>query len=131
MYMAKDRLEYDKKIIGENLRQCRIAGNFSVEEVRQYLQIGSLQAIYKWEEGRCYPQADNLLALMELYKVGWEELVYGKDKNTAKILTGFWYYIFSANDYIICWENQKIIIFLTKPQCQKFYNRVKKYCFSG
>ena len=68
--MAKNRLEYDKKIIGENLRRCRIAKHFTIEEVREYLQIGSQQAIYKWEEGRCYPQADNLLALMQCYEVG-------------------------------------------------------------
>ena len=49
--MIKDRLEYDKKVIGENLRELRVAKNISIEEVREYLQIGSQQAIYKWEEG--------------------------------------------------------------------------------
>ena len=37
--MIKDRLEYDKKVIGENLRELRVAKNISIEEVREYLQI--------------------------------------------------------------------------------------------
>ena len=58
------------KVIGSNLRKCREEKKFSVEEVKNYLRIGSVQAIYKWEEGKNYPQADNLLALMELYDAG-------------------------------------------------------------
>ena len=64
------RPEYDMKVIGSNLRKCREEKKFSVEEVKNYLRIGSVQAIYKWEEGKNYPQADNLLALMELYDAG-------------------------------------------------------------
>ena len=45
------RTEYDLKEIGRNLRTCRERKNLSVEEVRQYLCVGSAQAIYKWEEG--------------------------------------------------------------------------------
>ncbi len=41
------------------VHRCRQAKNLSVEQVREYLRLGSLQAIYKWEEGRGYPQTDN------------------------------------------------------------------------
>ena len=44
------RPEYDKKLIGRNLRRCRQAKNLSVEQVREYLCIGSIQAIYKRSE---------------------------------------------------------------------------------
>lgn len=61
------RPEYDMKLVGHNLRRLRRAKKLSVETVREYLCLGSVQAIYKYEKGKCYPQADTLLALMELY----------------------------------------------------------------
>jgi len=63
------RPEYNFRIIGKNLRRLRKARGFSVEEVRAYMQLGSVQAIYKWERGEGMPQADSLLALMQLYNV--------------------------------------------------------------
>lgn len=61
------RPEYNFKTIGSNLRKLRQANALSVEQVREYLQLGSVQAIYKWERGLGLPQADTLIALMVLY----------------------------------------------------------------
>lgn len=127
--MSKDRIEYDKKIIGENLREFRIAKNLSIEEVREYLQIGSQQAIYKWEEGRCYPQADNLLALMQLYEVGLEELVYRKGEYPMLTLTGFLRQVLPAGDYMVDWGNLVLIILVVKFRFWKFCERIKEYRF--
>ncbi len=63
----KYRPEYDLKIIGENLRRLREEKSLSVDEVREYLRLGSVQAVYKYEKGKSYPQADTMFALMELY----------------------------------------------------------------
>lgn len=82
----KYRPEYDKELIGKNLRRCRQAKGFSVEQVREYLRIGSIQAIYKWEEGKSYPQADTMFALMELYEIGIQDLLY-KEKKEIPIHT--------------------------------------------
>ena len=49
------RPEYDMKIIGRNLKRLREGKNLSVDEVRKYLQLGSVQAIYKYENGTNYP----------------------------------------------------------------------------
>ena len=65
--MAK-RPEYDLKATGENLKYYRKKMHLSVEQVRQFLCISSVQAIYKWEKGECFPLTDNFFALMELYK---------------------------------------------------------------
>jgi len=73
---VKHRPEYDKELIGKNLRRCRQAKNLSVEQVKEYLCIGSIQAIYKWEEGKSYPQTDTMFALMELYEIGLQDLLY-------------------------------------------------------
>lgn len=63
----RHRREYDIKLVGQNLRRLREANHFTVEEVRAYLQLGSVQAVYKYEAGRSYPPADAMFALMQLY----------------------------------------------------------------
>ena len=64
----KYRPEYDMKIIGENLKRLREAKSLSVKDVQEYLGFGSVQAIYKYENGKGYPQVDTMFALMELYE---------------------------------------------------------------
>ena len=71
------RREYDFHVIGNNLKKLRLMNNLTVEDVREYMQLGTVQAIYKWERGDCLPQADSLLALMELYKVNKIDRVTG------------------------------------------------------
>lgn len=71
----KYRTEYDLKVIGRNLRRLREREHLTVEQVREYLCLGSVQAVYKYEAGVGYPQADTMLALMELYKAGVDEIV--------------------------------------------------------
>ena len=61
------RPEYNMQVVGRNLRRLREQKNLSVEEVRDYLCLGSVQAVYKYETGRGYPQVDTMFALMELY----------------------------------------------------------------
>ena len=61
------RPEYDMKVMGRNLRRLREEKNLTVEDVREYLCLGSVQAVYKYETGRGYPQVDTMFALMELY----------------------------------------------------------------
>ena len=61
------RPEYDFKVIGNNLKNLRLANHLTVEDVRDYMQLGTVQAVYKWERGDGLPQADTLIALMQLY----------------------------------------------------------------
>ncbi len=69
------RTEYDLKVIGKNLKRLREKHHMTVEQLREYLCLGSVQAIYKYEAGVGYPQADTMLALMELYGVGVNDIV--------------------------------------------------------
>ena len=84
----KKRPEYNKKLIGENLRRYRQAKHLSVEQVRKYLRLGSVQAIYKWEEGTSYPQTDTMFALMELYDIGLSDLLYGERTEQVQVFHG-------------------------------------------
>ena len=63
------------ELVGYNLRRLREKKNLSVEDVREYLCLGSVQAIYKYEAGRNYPRSDVLLALLELYEADYRELI--------------------------------------------------------
>ena len=47
----RTRPEYDFKVIGKNLRKLRIRQHLTVEDVREYMQLGTVQAVYKWERG--------------------------------------------------------------------------------
>ena len=71
----RHRRVYDMKLIGSNLRRLRENRNLSVENVREYLGLGSVQAIYKYEVGKNFPQADILLALLELYDADFMDLI--------------------------------------------------------
>lgn len=50
------------------MRYLRRAKKLTVDEVRKYLCQASVQTLYKYEAGKCYPSADVLLALMQLYE---------------------------------------------------------------
>lgn len=67
--------EYSAEIVGRNLRSLRIRNGYSVENVKDYLGVGSVQAIYKYEKGKGFPSAEALLALMELYGAEVADLV--------------------------------------------------------
>ena len=93
------RTEYDMKVIGRNLRRLREKKRLSVDQVREYLCLGSVQAVYKYESGAGYPQADTLLALMELYNVGVNEIVrdYEEELCPSFDVLGRKFYVFYKN----------------------------------
>ena len=68
------RKEYSLKLLGRNLRRLRMVKGYTVDEIREYLCLGSSQAVYKYENGGRFPKADSLLALMELYEADAADL---------------------------------------------------------
>lgn len=70
-----ERPQFDMVASGQRMREIRKARNISVKQVMEYMGFESTQAVYKWESGKCYPQADNLLALAMLYHVNPMELL--------------------------------------------------------
>ena len=79
------RREYNFQTIGNNLKKLRLMNDMTVEDVREYMQLGTVQAIYKWERGDCLPQADSLLALMELYGVNRIDRITGVSEMLAPV----------------------------------------------
>lgn len=64
-----ERPYFDMVASGARMKKIREERNLSVRDVMEYMGFESTQAIYKWEAGKCYPQADNLIALAMLYNV--------------------------------------------------------------
>ena len=70
-----ERPQFDLIASGRRMREIRKARRITVKQVMEYMGFESTQAVYKWESGKCYPQADNLLALAKLYCVNPMELL--------------------------------------------------------
>ena len=70
-----ERPRFDIVASGERMKEIRKQRNISVKQVMEYMGFESTQAVYKWEAGKCYPQADNLVALAILYNVSPMELL--------------------------------------------------------
>lgn len=77
------RREYDIRMVGQNLRRLREAKNLTVEEVRAYLQLGSVQAVYKYAAGRSYLPTDAMFALMQLYQADLYDILCDCEKRPA------------------------------------------------
>lgn len=77
--MVMERPHFDIVASGERMRAIRKERHISVREVMEYMGFESTQAVYKWEAGKCFPQADNLVALAILYRVSPMELLVEED----------------------------------------------------
>ena len=75
------RQEYDMKKIGNNLKKLRLANGYTIEDIREFLCLGSVQAVYKYAYGTSYPPGDTLLALMQLYNADIYDII-GKEEDT-------------------------------------------------
>ena len=74
-----ERPHFDIVASGARMRAIRQERKISVEQVMEYMGFESTQAVYKWEAGKCFPQADNLIALAILYRVSPMELLIEED----------------------------------------------------
>ena len=81
-----ERPHYDLAASGARMRVIREQRNIPAKEVQQYMGFASVQSVYKWESGKCFPQADNLIALAKLYQVSPMDLLVeeGHDPSSAE-----------------------------------------------
>lgn len=70
----------NKKETGLKLRKIMDEKDFSVKDVQQYLELGSVQSVYHWLNGISMPTIDNLYALSELFQVPIDEMICGTRK---------------------------------------------------
>ena len=74
-----ERPHFDIVASGARMRAIRQERKISVKQVMEYKGFESTQAVYKWEAGKCFPQADNLIALAILYRVSPMEPLVEED----------------------------------------------------
>ena len=78
------RPEYDPKRTGQNLKRLRQQCGYTAEQVSEYIGIGTVQAIYKWERGECFPVLDNFFALAELYGADPSEILIRRETKESE-----------------------------------------------
>jgi len=71
--------------LAEQLKLQRKKSGLSQMHVAEKLNI-SRQSISKWENGRGYPDIDNLVLLSKVYEVSIDELLHENDKLREKIM---------------------------------------------
>ncbi len=71
--------------LNDNLKDARNRVGMSQELVAEQLGI-SRQAVTKWELGQSKPNAKNLQALAELYRVSPGELLLDKQRKTPNLI---------------------------------------------
>lgn len=74
---------FDLMASGMRMKAIRKQRHISVKQVMEYMGFESTQAVYKWESGKCFPQADNLVALAFLYNVSPSELLVEEVSETS------------------------------------------------
>ena len=78
-----ERPHFDIVASGARMKAIRQQRKISVKQVMEYMGFESTQAVYKWEAGKCFPQADNLIALAILYHVSPMELLVEEDRASS------------------------------------------------
>ena len=72
MYPTIDRYETGKRI--KNLMD---ANNYSVKDIKEYLNLACVQSVYHWLDGKSLPTVDNFYALSVLFNVSVDSIICG------------------------------------------------------
>lgn len=65
---------------GVNLRRIMDRRGITPKDIKEYLNLGSIQTVYNWCNGLNLPTVDNLYALSQLLQVPIDEIVCGNRK---------------------------------------------------
>lgn len=79
---AADSFEYpvlDPVATGQNLYRISRERDMTPKDIRKALNLGSVQAIYKWYSGQSIPGIDSLAALARLFNVPIDEILVLKN----------------------------------------------------
>ena len=69
----------DMEATGANIHALRNTNNLTVESVRDYLGLESVQSIYKWQRGDSIPSVDNLVALGRLFHTPLDDIIITRE----------------------------------------------------
>ena len=63
--------------IGERIREYRVKAGYSQEELAELIDV-SRQTVSKWEQNIVQPNAANIIALSDLFKISSDALLFGE-----------------------------------------------------
>ena len=66
---------------GKNLKRIIRERGYSVKDIQGYLNLGTVQSIYHWLDGKSLPTIDHLYALSDLFKLPIDSLICGNREN--------------------------------------------------
>ena len=79
----------DLRATGRAIKEKREAAGLTVQDIQNYFGFEYPQAVYKWQQGKCLPSVDNLLALARLLRVPMEDLLVYEDREVPLIFGAF------------------------------------------
>jgi transcriptional regulator with XRE-family HTH domain len=65
------------RLTGQNIKQIMLQKGLSMNEIKDFLGLGSTQAMYHWFHGKSLPSVDNLYALSILFEMPIDEILIG------------------------------------------------------
>ena len=65
---------------GINLRRIMDKSGITPKDIKEFLNLGSIQTVYNWFNGLNMPTIDNLYALSQLLRVPIDEIICGNRK---------------------------------------------------
>ena len=68
------------KETGINLRRIMDKRGITPKDIKEFLNLGSIQTVYNWCNGLNMPTIDNLYALSQLLQVPIDEIICGNRK---------------------------------------------------
>ncbi len=66
--------------LGDNIYKLRIKHGYSQEQLAAKLNV-SRQTIYKWEANIAIPRADNIMMIVQIFKISYDELFNGEHES--------------------------------------------------
>ena len=67
----------DKTETGKRIKQLMDRNNYSVKDIKEYLNLACVQSVYHWLDGKAVPSVDNLYALSALFNVKLDDMICG------------------------------------------------------
>lgn len=87
----------DMKATGRRIKELRLKHHLKVEEIAEFMDFGSGQAVYKWQRGDSLPTVENLYALSRLFGTTVDDIIRGsRGEDESPLLPRL--YLFFAPD---------------------------------
>lgn len=80
MNRMKDYPEIDRVCTGKRIKRYMDALGLTARDIQDYLQLGSVQSVYHWLEGKSLPTMDNLFAMSVLLGATIDDLICSEQK---------------------------------------------------